>query len=114
MMNVEEELHWLVSLSAEARGIFLVELVHALTTIGRMYSNSLEVDPGSVSRVRAVISICHGLSGHLRFLMRGEEAQVFLPVLMNSIETVSDPELRLQLDQAWNVSRNETLATINK
>ena len=97
----DEALRWFTSLSAAERATFLATLAHNLTIAGRCFFNAFEPEGSDATRARAVNELLHKVTSYLQHLHSGDEDLVWAPVVSKLLLEQDDPQLRVQVRQAW-------------
>ena len=97
----DEALRWFTSLSAAERARFLAALAHNLTIAGRCFFNAFEPQQSDAARARAVNELLHKVTSYLQHLLSGDEDLIWAPVVSKHLLEQDDPQLRVQIRQAW-------------
>ena len=108
--NPDDALKWFTALPTTERGIFLSALCHNLTVAARCFFNSIEPDKSDAVRACVVNELLHQVTGYLQHLHSGDENEMWAPVVTKRLLEQSDPEIRLQVHQAWHYAAKLTHA----
>ena len=106
----DDALLWFTSLSPKARGVFLSALSHNLTVAARCFFDAIEPAKSDAERARKVNELLHQVTGYLQHLHAGDENLVWAHVVTKRLLDQSDPEIQLQVQQAWHYATKLTHA----
>ena len=106
----DDALLWFTSLSPKARGVFLSALSHNLTVAARCFFDAIEPAKSDAERARTVNELLHQVTGYLQHLHVDDEDLTWAPVVTKRLLDQSDPQVQLQVQQAWHYAANLTHA----
>lgn len=97
----DQALQWFSALSAAERTKLLAALAHNLTIAERCFFDAFAPERSDAARARQINELLHRVTGYLCALHAGEEDITAAASVSKRLLEQSDPELRLQVAQAW-------------
>lgn len=103
----QQALQWFAALPQSARGRFLAALAHNLTIAGRMFFDAFDPARTDSVRARAVNELLHQVTSYLHHIHVGDENLSWAPSVTKRVLEQNDPELLMQVHQAWRWAAEE-------
>jgi len=97
----DQALQWFATLPVTQRARFLAALAHNLTIAERCFFDAVAPERSDVSRARQLNELLHKVTGYLCALHAGQEDTAAAASVSKRLLEQSDPEVRLQVAQAW-------------
>lgn len=106
MLRTSDEFHWLWSLDAGQRTLFLARLAHCLTVVGRnsYRVQSLELD--QPRQLRETNEMLHRVTAGLGDALQGNESSGFVESLAARVLEPEDAELGKLAQWAWQSAKD--------